>query len=95
MIMTVYHPKLGHEDEFVTVWLEKICSLAYKMGADIMGIYHNEESDEYIAIGQWPSRKKAEGFLQSEALSEASNQLNGFCLIPATRTIYDILSEAA
>lgn len=95
MIMTVYHPKPSHEDEFVNVWIEKICNLAYKMGSDIMGIYHNEDSDEYVAIGQWPNRTKAEEFLHSKALAEASKYLNEFCLIPATRTVYDILSEAA
>lgn len=95
MIMTVYHPKPGHEDEFVTIWIEGVCSLAYKMGADIMGIYHNEDSDEYVAIGQWPNREKAKEFLHSNSLTEASKRLNEFCLIPATRTVYDILNEAA
>lgn len=90
---TIYHPKAGSEQEFVKLWTERIGSLAYDMGADTAHIYHNEDTDEYLASVHWSSKRLVDNFLQSGEFLEASKDLNTFCLIPSTKDHFEILRE--
>ena len=95
MVTAIYHPKPGYEDEFVRVWNDRVCSLAYEGGAEMMGVYHNEDTEEFFATGHWPTKQAAERFLNSRDLQEATHEINRLCLVPVTRELFEILREAA
>ena len=95
LITTVYHPKPGLEDQFVLIWNKTVCHLAYEMGAHMVGLYHNEECEEFLSTSHWPSKKLAEEYLSSSKLKKATSEVNYCCLVPATREMFDILREAA
>ncbi len=92
---SIYHPKAGSEKNFIQFWTERIGNLAYEMGADTVGIYHNEDTDEYLASVHWPSEKFAKNFLKSGEFREATHELNTFCLIPSIKEHFEILRERA
>lgn len=95
LVTTIYHPSPGMEKQFVAIWNKKLKPLAYKMGAHLSGLYHNEESDEFLSTSHWASKELAEKFLFSNELRKVTEEVNRFCLIPATREMFDILKEAA
>lgn len=95
LILAIYHPKPGYENEFIKIWDEKVYKLAMDMGCDQLGMYHNEETEEFFATGHWSNKKAAEKFLASDALKEHTKELNKFCLVPASRETFDMLREAA
>lgn len=94
LISTIYHPRIGYEDQFIATWYKVLAPLAYKMGATLVGLYHNEESDEFLSTSHWPNKETAENFLISNQLKKANETINKYCLIPATREMFDILREA-
>ena len=95
MVTAIYHPKPGYEDEFIKAWNQKLCKLAYDNGATEIGIYHNEETEEFFSIATWPTRDLVEKFLSTEELLNATREINRFCLVPVTRELFEILREAA
>lgn len=95
LVTTIYHPFPGMEEQFVAMWNKKLKPLAYHMGANLSGLYHNEESDEYLSTSHWPSKDLAEKFLLSNELRKVTDEINRFCLVPATREMFDVLKEAA
>ena len=95
LITTIYHPKPGYEDQFVKIWNDKVAALAYKMGATMVGIYHNENTEEYLGSSHWPTALQAEKFIDSPALKSATEATNHLCLVPASREVFEILREAA
>ena len=95
LVTVTYHPKPGHEEQFVQVWNEEVATIAHKMGATTIGIYHNEDTEDYLASTHWPTKEKAQAFLDSKELEEANEKTNKFCLVPASREVFEILREAA
>ena len=91
----VYYPKQGMEEAFVNLWESSICKAAYKMGATHMGLYHNEETDEFITVEQWPSKALCDQHLHSKELESELQTLTELCLIPPTREIFEVLKSAA
>lgn len=92
---TIYHPIEGLEVEFLKVWNNKIAKLAYSMNADNAHIYHNENTDEFLASIHWPSKKLATTFLESTKFQQATKELNVYCLVPSTKEHFEILTERA
>ncbi len=92
---TIYHPTGGLEDEFLKIWSNQIATLAYTMNADAAHIYHNENTDEFLASIHWPSKKFANQFLESTEFQEATRKLNAFCLVPSNKEHFEILIERA
>lgn len=91
----VYYPKRGMEDQFITLWESAICKIAYQQGATHMGLYHNEETDEFITIEHWPSKALCDQYLHSKELELQLETLTELCLIPPTREIFEVLKAAA
>lgn len=91
----IYFPKKGKEDAFIKFWETEACQIAYKIGATHMGLYHNEETDEFITIEHWPSQEACDNYLHSKELEHILSKLTDLCLIPPTREIFEILKEAA
>jgi heme-degrading monooxygenase HmoA len=92
---TIYHPKPGSESSFLKKWNSKLAKAAYSMGADDAHIYHNEESDEFLASIHWPSKELATNFLHSREFQECTSILNTYCIIPSTKEHFEILKERA
>src|SRR3989338_11326900 len=91
LITSIYHPKPGSERNFVKLWSEGIGNLAYEMGADTVGVYHNEDSDEYLASIHWPSEKLAKKFLSSSEFQEVTRELNSLCFIASSKEHFELL----
>ena len=95
IVTAIYHPKPGYEDKFVKMWDEMVSATASQMGATNIGLYHNEETEEFFASGQWETEDAAEKFLRSEELATATEQLNEVCLVPTSREIFEVLKRTA
>ncbi len=95
LVTTSYHPKPGLEKQFVRLWNKKLCKLSYESGVTVAGIYHNEDTDEFIASSLWPNKELVEKFLNSLKCQQAIDEVNKLCLIPASRGVFEILKEAA
>ncbi len=95
LITTIYHPSPGMEEAFIAIWNKTLKNLAYQMGAHMCGLYHNEESEQFLSSSHWPTKQLAETFLLSNELRQVTEEVNRFCLVPATRDMFEILKEAA
>ena len=95
LLTAIYHPKPGYEKEFLAIWNTKIKSLAVSSGATWAGIYHNEETEEFLSSSHWSEKSKADKFLENSEYHKALKELNKLSLIPPSRAVYDFLREAA
>jgi len=95
LLTATYYPKPGSEESFIKLWNKKICKLAYQMGATSVGMFHNEETEEFLISAHFPTKELVEAFLNSPALQKATDETNHLCLIPATKEMFEILREAA
>lgn len=95
LLTAIYYPKRGFEESFIKLWNKKICKLAYQMGATSVGMFHNEETEEFLISAHFPSKELVLAFLNSPAFKKANEETNHLCLIPATREMFEILREAA
>ena|SRR3990167_3215026 len=95
LITSVYRPKSGSEANFIKIWTSHIGNLAYDMGADSVGIFHNEDTDEYLASIHWPSEGSAKKFLNSPEFKEASQELSTFCSLPSIKDHFELFYEKA
>jgi len=92
---SIYRPKTGSEKGFVKLWSSRVGNLAYDMGADTVGIFHNEETDEYLASIHWSSESAAKKFLHSPEFREALQELAIFCPISSSGEHFELLHEKA
>lgn len=95
LVTAIYHPKPGHETEFLSFWETKIKPLATKSGANWACIYHNEETEEFLSSSHWNKKEDAEKFFKNPAYLKAIKELNKLSLIPPSRAFCEYLREAA
>lgn len=95
LLKAIYYPKRGCEESFIKLWNKKICKLGYQMGATSVGLFHNEDTEEFLVSAHFPSKELVHAFLNSMAFKKANEETNQLCLIPATREMFEILHEAA
>lgn len=95
LLIAIYYPKPGSEENFIQLWHEVITPLATKMGATQTGVFHNQDTDEFFTSSHWPTQETAEKFLTSTDFKKANDELNHLCLVPASRELFEILREAA
>lgn len=95
LVTALYYPKPGEEKSFIKAWDKLIKALAYEMGATMVGIYHNEESDQYLSFILWPTEDASQNFLNSEQFQKCMQEISNLCLIPITQEIFEILKEKA
>ncbi len=95
LVTAIYHPKPGHEREFLSFWETKIKPLAMKFGANWASIYHNEETEEFLSSSHWKKKEDAEKFFKDPAYLKSIKELNKLSLIPPSRAFCEFLREAA
>ncbi len=95
LVTATFYPNSGDEKTFVQIWESNIKPIALRHGANWAGIYHNEETEEFLFSTHWTTKKEADKFLKDKEYLKALIDLNALSSIPPSRATYDFLREAA